>query len=188
MKLCIGLASYGDMKVQTALCLAMAIKVTPGELTFSVRRGPYTHWNREALVEDALAQECSHLMFVDTDMTFPRDGFLRLMAQDKDVIGGFYNMKTIPPVATIKMLGEDGKMVEGVQEIPGQSFQCAAIGTGFMLVNLERLQASDFAPPYFYCENGEGEDVYFCRRCRESDLEVWCDPTIELQHLGEYAY
>jgi hypothetical protein len=33
-----------------------------------------------------------------------------------------------------------------------------------------------------------GEDLYFCRKARAWGLEVWCDPTIEIKHIGDYEY
>jgi hypothetical protein len=33
-----------------------------------------------------------------------------------------------------------------------------------------------------------GEDVNFCKRANEMGLEVWCDPTIRIGHIGEYLY
>jgi GT2 family glycosyltransferase len=32
------------------------------------------------------------------------------------------------------------------------------------------------------------EDVAFCRRAKEAGVEIWVDPSFELQHMGLYPY
>jgi hypothetical protein len=49
-------------------------------------------------------------------------------------------------------------------------------------------------PYFFYKEpkskedDGMGEDVWFCEKVNEAGMEVWCDPTVEVSHVGEYIY
>ena len=33
-----------------------------------------------------------------------------------------------------------------------------------------------------------GEDIYFCKKVNEAGFGVWCDPTIDVGHLGLYRY
>jgi hypothetical protein len=33
-----------------------------------------------------------------------------------------------------------------------------------------------------------GEDYWFCERAKEKGIEIWCDPTIAVGHLGTYQY
>lgn len=58
--------------------------------------------------------------------------------------------------------------------------------TGFMLIKLDSLKKLE--RPYFKAEDGVGEDVFFCRKARKSGLSVFCDPTIEIGHIGEKVY
>jgi hypothetical protein len=43
---------------------------------------------------------------------------------------------------------------------------------------------------YFSYENGvrQGEDFNFCKDARKAGFDVWADPTIPIQHIGEYLY
>jgi GT2 family glycosyltransferase len=47
-------------------------------------------------------------------------------------------------------------------------------------------------PPWFGLDEVRGhimtEDVWFCRQAWRRGIEVWCDPTIPVKHIGEYAY
>lgn len=187
----IGIPANGDMKVMTACCLVMAtnlVRTVGHDLDLVYSPGPYTHWNREHLVQSALETDADYLMFIDTDVTFPPDGIARLIDDDKDIVGAMYNLKQPEPVTTIKMWNEDRSEFRAVKDepLPAELFQVAALPTGFMLIRLACLARMAF--PYFPCEFGRGEDVAFCLNAQEVGLEVWCDPTIEVKHLGDYAY
>ncbi len=54
---------------------------------------------RNMIVEAALDDErMTHLFFMDSDMQFPRDALVRLIQQDKPVIGGIYFARTTTPI------------------------------------------------------------------------------------------
>ena len=50
---------------------------------------------RNYLVDEFLRSDCSHLLFIDSDIHFNPQDVLALMAIDKDVIGGPYPKKSI---------------------------------------------------------------------------------------------
>jgi hypothetical protein len=176
------------MKVQTALSLAVAVKATPYDITLTARKGPYTHWNRDALVQEALESNSSHLMFIDTDVVFPHDGIHKLLGHDKDIVGAMYNVKgSVPPLNTIKFADSKGRYATVPHEaVPKELFKCAAIPTGFMLINMQVFDK--LKKPYFPCVPPVGEDVAFCKAAIKADIEIWCDPTIPVGHLGDYLY
>lgn len=187
----VGIPSNGDMKVLTACCLAMGtnlLRVVGHDVDLVNSPGPYTHWNREHLVNAALETDADYLMFVDTDVTFPPDGIARLIDRGKDIIGGMYNLKQPEPVSTIKMWNQDRSAFQSFngRTIPTDLFQVAAVPTGFMLIRLACL--AKMKHPFFPCEFGMGEDVAFCLNAQKAGLDVWCDPTIEVKHIGDYAY
>lgn len=189
MRLFIGIAYYDSMKMPTVISLLGTVQALECPYTVSVQRGPYTHWNRERLMQRAYDEDATHLLFLDADMAFPSDGVNRLIAHGVDIVGGNYPMKTTPPRSTVKIMGDDGKLFEG--QMPSDPFKCHAVPTGFMLIDLEA--ARRISQPWFFfthLENGdiEGEDVWFCRKANEAGLEVWCDPTIPLEHVGDYHY
>lgn len=189
----------GLWKDVMGLSLARAMVGFPCDVHFSMQRGCYIATNREACVSEALTMKSDYLFFIDTDMAFPPDAMGRMLqhAPGKDVLGGLYFEKRLPLVATMKMPDGDG-FATGNIPTPSEPFQCAAIGTGFMLIDLKRL-ADCMAPPYFAFTDdargvtqkwadGPGEDTAFCLRARKAGLSVWCDPTIPLYHSGEYLY
>ncbi len=182
------------MKVQTAMSLVgavCAVREQNFDVHLAIRRGPYVGWNREQLVEDAVEHEVDYLMMIDTDMSFPADGITTLLGRDKDIIGGFYMMKGLPLMNTIKM-GEYDPVTKAYTEAvkdwtpPREPFQVAAVATGFLLI---RMAAITHLPrPLFPVEYGIGEDIAFCEIAKKGGLEIWCDPTFELRHIGDYDY
>lgn len=198
LRVTIGIACYDDFKAMTAVSLVRALVRFPHELHMTVQRGCYIADGREQCVQEALKVKSDYLVFVDTDMGFQADGLERLLAHRKDVIGAPYNEKRFPVVSTVKLSDGNGGLQSATVNLPTDVFPCAAVGTGFMAINLKRLTAC-MAPPFFaFSEDahhatkawasGPGEDTAFCLRARRAGLGVFCDPTIQLQHFGEYAY
>ncbi len=200
MQVTIGIPSAdGLWKDVMGVSLARSLVGFPCDLHLSPQRGCYIDENRDACVHDALSVKSDLLFFVDTDMVFPPGAMGQLMqnAKGKDIIGGLYYEKRLPLVATVKM-PEGDQFASGVIDRPKEPFRCAAVGTGFMVIDLKRL-VECMTPPFFaFTEDarqvtrawaaGPGEDTAFCLRARKAGLSVWCDPTIPLYHSGEFLY
>jgi hypothetical protein len=191
MRISLGIATRGEVCIETTMALMHLLKETPHEFHLNFHKGTYLGDMRNAMLEEARAMKADYLFFVDTDVIFPPDGLNRLLARNKDIIGGMYNMKVIPPVNTIKMADENGKIIAVKDfDVPTKLFQCYAIPSGFMLIKLDAIK--DLKKPFNfdYDQNGEfiGEDVGFCKRCHDIGLEIWCDPTINIGHIGSYVY
>jgi hypothetical protein len=161
---------------------------TPVKLHWNLFQSPYIHDSRNRIVEAAKEEKATHLMFIDNDMEFPADGIMQLLSHDKDIVAGAYSMKVKELNGTIKIL-KDGKYGT-IDSPPKVLFMCDAAPTGFMLINMRVFENMEF--PYFYTcyHDGElmGEDVYFCKKAKESGAELWCDGSIKLGHVGDYTY
>lgn len=197
MRVTFGIPVYEHFKTGTTVSLLAALPKLSCEWALTVKRGPYIDTLREDCIRTALEHDSDVLMLIDTDMQFLPDALDRLLAHGKDVIGGAYNEKRFPLKTTVKLENPDGGFIDG-GALPHEPFRCAAVATGFMAINLRRLVAC-MAPPYFEYETARrlelnasldraGEDVAFCVRARQNGLEVWCDPTISLGHIGEHVY
>lgn len=185
----IGVPSLSEMKTGTVRSLfhtASALEV-PAKLHFVTEC--YIHVARNKIVKEALRMGATHLMFIDSDMAFPADGVNRLLEQDKDIIGGLYYRRQAPNLPTINKLVDNQIVVPHKFETK-KPFKIWSVATGFMLIKTSVFKK--IAYPWFYFGNYKGqemgEDVYFCRKAQEKKIEVWCDPTIPLKHIGEYEY
>lgn len=194
----LGLPIYDHPKAEMMISLVRALLQFPHELHLSVQRGCYIADARERCVHAALEVNADYLVFIDSDIVFPADGITRLLEHQKDIIGANYREKRLPPTSTVKLPDGLGGFLAGEYTLPDRIFKPAAVATGFMAINLRRLTERMTAPYFAFSEDaakvtyrwasGPGEDTAFCLRARAADLEVWCDPTIELGHVGEYIY
>lgn len=181
IKLAIGIPNTGHIKSQTAFCLCRTLKDFPHEYTVLFQEGSILHRNREIIAQTAVDKGCTHLLFLDTDMSFEKDAVVRLLKRNKDVIGANYNKRK---------LGEGGT-AEGLQGNRGL-VRCDSVATGFMLINLKVFK--NLPHPWFFWESDTqgnvvtGEDYWFCRLARANDYKIWCDLSIPLKHIGDYAY
>jgi hypothetical protein len=148
---------------------------------------------RDRLVAEFVDGDCTHLLFVDSDIGWDTARAVKLAEAGKDFIGGTYCRKGPDRALTANLLDRwDGPLVE-----------VAHVGTGFLLVSRqanERLLEAYRADTYdagdrqltslFQQNRDEGtEDVSFCRRWRAIGGEAWMHTSVVLPHYdGNTAY
>jgi hypothetical protein len=107
---------------------------------------------RNYLVDEFMRSDCTHLMFIDSDIVFTAQDVLALLALDKPVIGGPYPKKTIAweKVFDASKLGLVGDNPAALAEYSGdyvfnvapgtseirmdEPVEVLELGTGFMMV------------------------------------------------------
>jgi len=130
---------------------------------------------------------CDHILFLDSDMTFPRTTLHRLLVHREAIVGATY-VKRVPPFALLGAALEshpttDARGLTEMRRIP----------TGCLLIRLSVFDA--LAKPYFRYVTDEaggeivGEDYVFCDCARAAGFRIWCDAALSLEigHLGLQA-
>jgi hypothetical protein len=161
-------------------------------------------WARSAVVGAFLASECTHLFWVDADMVWTPNDFIRLLgfAASHDVIGAAYALKKDPPQVFVNAVGEnDERTVNGHGNV-----QVKSLGLGFTIVRREPLEKLVSTKPIlrdtlngYECrdvfrlgrrDNGNaiGEDVAFFEDLAALGYDIWLDPSIQLGHIGPKTY
>lgn len=188
MKICVGMTTAGLIKSQTAFCLAKMLKETEHDYEIVFKEGPNQPLNREVIAETALKTDCTHILFIDSDMYFPPDALDILVGRDKDIIGVHYNTRSLPAKTTVKMNPEKKKTV--LEDYPNNVAPCDAVASGFMLINTKVFDTIE--KPWFHVgvQDGEleGHDYRFCRIVKDAGGEVWVDLNIQMGHIGDYIY
>ncbi len=190
-KLSIGVPTYGTIKTKTFISIVKFIKSVDFDVPVITQTGSYIQDNRETIVETAIERGMTHLLFIDHDMVFEPQAVESLVNRNKDIIGAPFSLRTTPsdPFATVKKEDPHGNKI---WEEQGDLIKCCAVGTGFMLINLEVFKK--IKKPWFqleYDDKGElqyGEDMSFCRKAREAGFDIFCDTTVKLGHLGDFQY
>ena len=159
---------------------------------------------RNSCAAKFLSGDATHLMFVDADIQFRAEDIVKLVAHDKDIVGGIYPQKTLPPKMVVNTL--DNAKTEG------DLVEVGTLGTGFMLIKrtvFEQIIQAGATPygddiglsdvennnqyDFFNCtidSNGRylTEDWSFCRKWRELGGAIWADTTVALAHVGYYRF
>ncbi len=163
-----------------------------------VQIGGYKDCNLNKMVQQLLDTETTHILFLDTDMSFPNDTFHKLLLDDKAIVGGNYNTRMDPtsgnsyliPTTKMRVNGEMVSMV--AKDFPTELFKCAAVPLGMLMVKTEvfkKLKMPYFedrqvAPKFEHMT----EDVDFCIKAQQAGYDIWCNPSIDIRHIGVYAY
>jgi hypothetical protein len=167
---------------------------------------------RNELVAGFMGSGYDDLLFIDDDMDWDPNDVIRLLASEREVIGGV-GCKRVMLADTdqkkwcVRVLDKDV-----TQDAMG-AVEVAGVGTGFLKISrcvFERMaeahpewkrkplpEMPDEVKKWFYAffrfdhdEDGEeyGEDIWFCLDWRRLGGTVWVDPGIKLGHVGEYMY
>lgn len=141
---------------------------------------------RNALARVAREQDATHILWLDSDMTFPPDTIERLLAHGEPIVGASYSQRKEPckPVAA-----KDGVWVYTEDDSTGLE-EVDFVGMGVMLVETRVYDFID--EPWHMTAWSEkagsiiGEDVYFCRKARAIGAPTFIDHDLskEVSHLG----
>lgn len=211
----IGTPAYGGL---VHWRYAQAAAATKAELG---RRGIVAHdigTEGESLVErarDTIAAHflsipnASHLVFVDSDIEWQPEDFVRLLAHDVDVIAGLYPKKQYPIEHVFHPLVDVAGNAR--RDARTGAIEVENVGTGFLCIKRQvfiRLIESGTVAKYrmegmpeqvlpwlheFFPARVEdgikwSEDYMFCRLWRRLGGRIWIDPSIRLTHIGAHPF
>lgn len=149
---------------------------------------------RMELASQALEEKADYLLWLDSDMRFPKETIGHLILRDKPIVAANYSTRRMP-VKPVAMMDGGGKIdrvytgpeSEGLEPVD-------YVGMGVMMTKsevFEKLDAPWFAIPYSTVGNHYiGEDVFFCRKAKEAGYEVLVDHDLSqhVKHIGTFEY
>ncbi len=148
---------------------------------------------RQRIALNAIKTECSHMLWLDTDMRFPPDTLDKLLAHDRDFVACNYTTRRggCRPV-TIGIYNDE--IIETKENSKGLE-HVAIVGFGVALIKTEVFKKLKI--PYFETvwdedvQRFNGEDAYFCFKCwREADVRPMIDHDLskQIRHTGVLDY
>lgn len=167
-----------------------------GKCTVSFFIGSLIYDSRNRLASMAVEMEADYILWLDSDMIFSPDTLeymVKILEENKevDVLSGLYFRRGHPftPVLFSKLeVNEEGILEwDDVHEIPDGLFEVAGCGFGCVLMRTELLldlASKEGGGVWFSPIANAGEDCAFCIRARREGYRIFCDPKIELGHLG----
>jgi hypothetical protein len=150
---------------------------------------------RSDIVQNALNADATHVLFIDSDQTFPHDLAHNLLSWRKQVVACNIATKRVPSQPTAR--GFDGSASgRMVYSPPGKTGleKVWRIGCGVMLIEISVFR--QIPPPWFpmvWREDAQcyhGEDWGFCELLEKYNIPIWIDHHISTQigHVGKMVY
>lgn len=154
---------------------------------------------REQIVDHAIEQNSTHLLFLDSDMRFPQDFMHRWLCLGEPVLAANCVTKKIPSWPTARQKGKREGTSEPVYTIPekrerGLLEQVWRVGTGVMLLDVALLRK--IAKPRFKIawdplnQDYVGEDWFFCEKLEQKGVPILVDHLVswDIGHQGTADY
>ena len=132
------------------------------------------------------------MFWIDSDIAWTPDDFMKLYESDKDIISGAYLLGNGDVTAYKKELGE-GYKYEEVKEMT-EPVQIEGAGFGFICVKQGVFET--LSRPWFgsievtktmpdgtvYTFPVVGEDLSWCYKVRRKGFDIWFDPSVRVTH------
>lgn len=178
MELAIGVPLATE-SVPAAFFFSYVNLIKPDDCKLITVSGALTPFAREKIVLKAFEEGCTHLCFIDSDMSFSPDSLQNLMVigDGKDIIAGlfFQRYDPYPPALSIN----------DKQVIPDKLTEVDWVGMAFTLIDMEVFKKMprpwfelDFNPKHIV-----GEDILFCIKAKKLGYKVWVTPDVHIGHL-----
>jgi hypothetical protein len=167
------------------------------DVDINYAEGSLLSTQRNRLAKAAIARG-HDLLFIDSDITFTVPAALKIISSPYGIVGGLYYARRSPyhPLVFKEDLTEEQNVFRSLpyKDLPEGPFLCKGLGTGFLRIKHDTLkyldshwaERQDRLFNFMPLPNGDqyGEDLSFFRRCNLTGIDVWCDPTVDIGHLG----
>ncbi len=148
-------------------------------------------YGRQSMIDRAIKEGFTHILFLDDDMVFADNMVDHLMSHDLNVVA-VNGCKKNPLELNYCALGLDGKYIESRDKT--DVVEASKVGLAVMLLNLNALK--DIPKPYFEVlwneetQSYQDQDYYFCKKLREHGIKLWIDNNVSnaTGHVGDYIY
>lgn len=204
LNLMIGFPSIGTWTSGFGMCLTAMVShllahPVPGFRDPEIRpmqvKGSILPRGRLNLVRGAQNRKCTHLLFIDTDQTFPKDTAHRLLQHGKQVVGCNIATKQIPASTTARQKSENFWGIPVYTDPNSPRLEKVwRLGAGIMLLDMrvfEKIGLGCFQILWIEAiQDYQGEDWSMCQALERTGVDIWVDHQLsdEVGHLGEYEY
>jgi hypothetical protein len=199
----VGVPSGDAVDTDFAMCMGVMMAVSRVPIVQISAKGCYVDKGRMRCVEDAKATKiktndgqehgCSHLLFLDSDMVFPKETLVRLLSHNKLIVGALYSRR----VAPFTNLGLP--MDKSVTGATTGLLEMEWLATGCLLIDMRVFdmipEYDEHGPVFGYrwmadLKEYEREDIRFCRLAREAGIQLWGDVDLSMHvgHIGQAIY
>lgn len=142
---------------------------------------------RNILIKASREYECTHILFIDDDMSYQGNALKQLLEHDVDIVTGLYLSRAYPHQPIVfDLADEDDRCISMYLTEKPHLKPIVAAGFGFLLCKTEIFDRMD--QPYVRLGELDNEewcdDIGFFKRVREAGIQSYCDMTCLLGHMG----
>lgn len=199
LRVCVAIPSGDQVAAGFAFDLAQLCGATVGarrdiDIRLAHVQGTIIHRSRRDLVRMGLNGGCTHILFLDSDMRFPRNTLVRLLSHGRPIVAANYSQRR-QPCLPVSFDGSGDAKVRVYTELDSTGLEeVDSTGFGVMLIDLDVFR--QLPEPWFSFEWREdgamiGEDVYFSRKVREHlgiPTLIDHDLSHQVKHIGVHEY
>lgn len=138
------------------------------------------------------------IFWIDSDVSWDVEDFVRIYESDKEVISGLYQTHPNGTVALAledaeglprKVLGVEFLLHDEPQEVWAVGFGFVAMKSGvFESVERPWFLIERIKWPSVGFETNIGEDYSWCIRAKKAGYKIWVDPTVKVWHHKDTIY
>lgn len=146
--------------------------------------GTLVYFARNRLAQKAVNENYTHVLWLDSDMTFHEKIFDDLQFCGKEMVcGAFVARRPAYSPCVYKSIAKND--IQRVENFGTTPFQVDGCGFACVLTKTELLKdvmqkfGNCFTPTEYY-----GEDLAFCWRVKMIGREIWCEPTVRPGHIA----
>lgn len=190
-KVFIAVPSMDQVPARFAQSLAMLQRAGDTQVAFQIASLVYD--SRNKLARTAIHMEADWVLWLDSDMVFDPDLLVRMLKtceeNDLDFLTALY-FKRNPPYSTVLFdrleATEKGCSFTTFESVHEGLFEVGGCGFGGVLMKADVLLdvSAKYNGRMFDPLPGMGEDISFCWRARQCGYRIFCDPSIEMGHVG----
>ena len=197
VRVAICVPSGDEVKADFAFSLASMINHAPGTPNLEVlgllnQRISVLPDSRNILAKQAVDGGFTHLLWIDSDMSFPHDMLARLMRHRVPIVGINASMRN-PPFKTTALTAPGVNCITNLDSTGLEKVE--RMGMGVVLHTVDVLHAIR-KRPYFSFEylkskhKHRGEDYYFGEKVKRAGYQLVIDHDVskEVGHVGSFAH
>ena len=147
--------------------------------------GTLVYIARNRLALRAIRDEYTHVLWLDSDMTFSDSIVEDLLFCGKDMVCGAFVSRRPPYGPCVYTDISDPANMKKVENFGTEPFRVDGCGFATVLTSVSLLDAvqSNFGTCFRPTEQ-YGEDLAFCDRVKQLGMEIWCEPTVRPGHIA----
>ena len=147
--------------------------------------GTLVYIARNRLAHRAIRDEYTHVLWLDSDMTFSDSIVEDLLFCGKDMVCGAFVSRRPPYGPCVYTDISDPANMKKVENFGTEPFRVDGCGFATVLTSVSLLDAvqSNFGTCFRPTEQ-YGEDLAFCDRVKQLGMEIWCEPTVRPGHIA----